>query len=145
MCAHVHAGGTFTGVGIKWYMEIKRRPAVYKAPASEPSQVDSQWIHVGSQSLWAVYRWTRFVKPNGPCIDCLGYPRKSQGWNEQWDSHWGALNAFQLVVLLTLQEQPEHSLFTRFAQRLFLQQVDVSVWEVLKEVLHVIHCTVDWL
>lgn len=94
------------------------------------SQAVPEYV-VALQSLWAVYRQTRFVKPNGPCIDWLRDPRKSQGQNEQWDSHWGSLNAVQLVVLLTLLEQPMWGLFTHFARSLFLQWSDGSVKEVL--------------
>lgn len=31
------------------------------------------------QRSWTVYRWVRFVKPNGPCIDLPGYPGQLQG------------------------------------------------------------------
>lgn len=31
------------------------------------------------QGSWRVYRWVRFVKLNGPCIDLPGYPAQSQG------------------------------------------------------------------
>lgn len=36
-----------------------------------------------TQGPLEAYRQTRFVKPNGPCIDWLGYPCKSQRQNEQ--------------------------------------------------------------
>lgn len=37
-------------------------------------------VHVvASKRLWAVYRWVRFVKPNGPCIDWLGVSSQIAG------------------------------------------------------------------
>lgn len=118
------------------------------------TQTTCLWAITGRQTvpeyvvaLWSlrtVYRWTRFVRPNGPCIDWLGDPRKSQGQNEQWDSHWESLNAFQLVVLLTLLERPVWGLFTHFARSLFLQWNDRSVKEVLdRSIAH--HPLLSWL
>lgn len=65
-------------VGKKMTSCLVQTTCLWAIPGRQTSQ-ESPFFFFALKRLWAVYTRARFVKPNGPCIDWLGYPRKSQG------------------------------------------------------------------